>query len=268
MAKVSSVGGTPHRRCTDRLLSRYTGLQRVDDTVDVNVAPDLSPVPASVPRVARGEVIVTVAVCARAGAKEQEFDVLATQPLHELRDALHFVTDWHFDGPTRLQSACFFIDGIFYSDKRDPTALDYSTDLIEWIKATNPSLLRAESSESMDVRLCDLGRIPLGERCIYIHQGDLEHNVIFTNVRLAEPGRDCPFREAYPLLTFMRRYNKRRCYACLQLFAIWMVMDSSRCPHNPSYWCASCFRHFFQDAAGEFLPPVDYKIFPYLHDDT
>lgn len=214
------------------------------------------------------EVILTVAVCNQAGVKEQEFDVLASQHLYELRDAFHFASDWMYDGPTRLSSACMFIDGIFYSDRRDPLALDYSKELIEWLKATRPGFLRAGASKSMGLRFSDLERIPFGEKGVYIHQGDIEHGLIFTGCRLMMTHSDCPFREAYPLLTFMRQYRKRKCYACIQNLSIWVVFDSSRCPYNPSFWCQSCFRHFFQDAEGQYLPPIDYKVFPYLHDDV
>merc|ERR1712187_1006449 len=96
--------------------------------------------------------------------------------------------------------------------------------------------------------------------------GDIEHNVFFTGVRLVGPG-DCPFLEAYPLLIFMRVYFKRRCYGCLARSAIWMVLDSARTPHNPCFLCVGCFRRFYQDEAGEMRPPVDYKVFPYLHDE-
>lgn len=213
------------------------------------------------------EIILTVAVCNASGAKEQEYDILASQSLCDLRDAFYFASDWMYDGPTRLNSACFFIDGVFYTDKRDPSALDYSVEIIDWLKMTRPGMLRAHESKSMDVRFIDLGRIPFGEKCIYLHQGDIEHGVIFTNARLMQTQHDCPHREAYPVLTFMRRFHKRRCYACLENLAIWVVIDSARCPYNPSFWCQNCFRHFFQHASGEYIQPFDYKVFPYLHDD-
>merc|ERR1712183_1098679 len=98
--------------------------------------------------------------------------------------------------------------------------------------------------------------------------GDIEHNVYFTNARLVNLSTDCPFTEAYPVLTFCRKYIKRKCTACLQNFAVWLVLDSSRCPHSPAFFCATCFRRFFQDADGAYVPPVDYKVFPYLHDEV
>lgn len=264
------VGQSPHKLCTERIKSRYTGYHLIGPEVEREcTVPDLSAVPQEVVRVEREEVILTVAVCSQMGHKEQEFDVLASQHLYELRDALYFASDWMYDGPTRIKSGCFFLDGIFYSDTRHPSAVDYSKELLEWLKATRePGYLRADSSKSMEVRFSDMGRIPFGERWVYIHQGDIEQSVYITNARLFHPSNACPFREAYPVLTFMRRFVKRRCMACLKNFAIWQVLDSSRCPHNPSFWCAQCFRHFFQDKDGNYLPPVDYKVFPYLHDET
>lgn len=252
-AHLNALGGdahSAHRRST----------QRLED--GLSVSKRMSPTRAST-----DDMVVTVHACNTLGYKEQEFDVLASQPLSALRDAFYFVSDFMFDGPRRLSSACFFIDGIFYVDRRDDSALDYSEGLIPWIKSTRPSTLRSEKSMSMETRLCDLERIPFGERCIYIHQGDVEHTVMFTSARLLHPERDCPFVEAYPVLTFMRRFNKRKCLACTVLPAIWLILDATRCPHNPCFTCGKCFRHFFQDANGEFLPPVDYKIFPYLHDE-
>lgn len=266
---TNMLGGNPHKRWIKRIESHHSGVFPEEPTMDYEcVMPDLSQVPEELRRVDPNEVIISVAVCTPQGNKEQEFDVLCSQRLYELRDALHFATDYMFDGPTRLKSACFFIDGIFYSDKRDPTAIDYGDEIIQWLKVMQPDRLRHDATLSMDCRFADLERIPLGTKCVYIHQGDIEQPVYFTNIRLMNMHNDCPLVVAYPLLTFMRPYKKRKCDACWQNAALWIVLDSSRCPHNPSFWCSHCFRHFFQDAAGDFLPPIDYKVFPYLHDDT
>mmetsp|Transcript_60725 Transcript_60725/g.131618 ORF Transcript_60725/g.131618 Transcript_60725/m.131618 type:complete len:490 (+) Transcript_60725:79-1548(+) len=268
---INGVAGFPHKRCFERIAARHVGLTSTtaDRMVDDERHPaDLSRVPADSPQVDPDAVVITVVVCNSQGWKEQEYDILATQTLAELRDSFHFASDWMFDGPTRMKSAVFFIDGIFYADRRHETALDYSKEIIAWLKHNkSPRTLREDTSRSMDVRLCDLDRIPFGEVCVYVHQGDVEHNVYFTGMRLFNERHDCPLVEAYPVLTYMKRYKKRRCYACWQNHAIWLVLDFERCPYNPSYWCGDCFRHFFQTETGEFLPPLTFKVFPYLHDD-
>lgn len=210
------------------------------------------------------DVIITVMLCDTAGCKEQEYDVLASQTLHDLRDALYFVGDWTYDGPTR-RSACMFIDGVFFSDMRDASAVDYAEDLIGWIKKTG-HFLREESSRSMNTRFCDLDRVPFGEKCCYIRQGDIEHHMYFTGARLLNGTVDCRFREAYPCLIWMRRFNRRLCVACQHALAAWVVLDSSRCPFNPGYFCRRCFKLFSQDERGDYIRPVDYRVFPYLHD--
>eukprot|EP00931_Biecheleriopsis_adriatica_P059354 TRINITY_DN35505_c0_g1_i3.p1 TRINITY_DN35505_c0_g1~~TRINITY_DN35505_c0_g1_i3.p1 ORF type:complete len:532 (+),score=97.54 TRINITY_DN35505_c0_g1_i3:29-1597(+) len=263
------VRGSPLKRWLHRIKARYTGRHVIDKASDRECTPpEIQAVPAEVARVASDEVIVTVCVCTTDGSKEQEYEMLASQTLYELRDAFYFVGDWMFDGPTRLGSACMFIDGAFYSDMRHETSIDYSKELIESIKVTGCCALKEEPARTMDVSLRNLGRIPFGEKCCYIRQGDMEHFMYFTGARTFDANNDCPFMEAYPCLTFMREYRKRKCIACLQNNAVWVVQDSSRCPENPGFWCQECFRHFFQDKDGEYITPVDYKVFPYLHDDT
>lgn len=264
----NAVRGSPHKRFLHRITSRFTNQHDFNtEPYRECTAPDLSAVPADMIRVKPHEVIISVAVCNKFGAKEQEYDVLASQTLHELRDAFYFAGDWMYDGPSRLGSACMFIDGAFYSDLRYSSSCDYSKDLVEWINVTGHPPLQDQPRKSMALRLCDLGRIPFGEKCCYIRQGDIEHHMYFTNARLFDEGSECPLKEGYPCLTFMRNFHKQRCVACRQHPAIWVVLDSSRCPYNPGFWCADCFRHFFQDKHGEFIQPVDYRMFPYLHDE-
>lgn len=279
-ALASCVDSEAHRTWVDRIATRFTGVQRSPScwkesaeqrrvnrkSLSECTPADLTGIPADLPRIAPHDVIVTVAVCNQNGTKEQEFDMLASQSLADLRDAFWFVQDWMFDGPRRIKSACFFIDGAFYVDRRHPKALDYSKELIMWLKATDSHILRSSEAKCMSLRLCDLDRVPFGERCVYLHQGDIEHNIVFTGARLVGPA-DCPLLEAYPVLTFMRRYAKKKCFGCLVAPAIWMVLDSTRTPHNPCFLCGMCFRHFYQDENQDFIPPVDYKVFPYLHDE-
>jgi len=253
MLRNNALGG-------DALSAHQRSSRRLEDGLSVRMG-------ANPTQVCPNDIVITVNAYSTQGSREQEFDILASQPLSALRDAFYFVSDFMFDGPRRLSSACFFIDGIFYVDRRDDSALDYSEGLIPWIKSSRPNMLRSNEAMSMETRLCDLERIPLGERCVYIHQGDIEHNVIFSSVRLLNTSQDCLFVEAYPVLTYMRRFTKQKCLACMVTAAIWIILDAMRCPHNPCFMCAKCFKHFFQDADGEFLPPVDYKIFPYLHDE-
>lgn len=260
----NGVHGSPHKRILHRLLKTATGSEEL---IGKEVEHECEP-PPDIPEYMGclgSEVILTVSVHGKDGNKEQEYDILSTQTLEELRDAFYFAEDWKYDGPTRLDSACFFIDGIFYSDRRWASSLDYSKELIPHVQQTGCQNLRETSSRSMTTRLSDLERIPFGERCAYIHQGNEEHAIYFTGARLPALNSDCPLKEAYPLLTFMRDFPRKLCQACIQTLAFWAVHNAVRCPRNPTYVCQLCFRHYFQDEDGKLLRPLDYQVFPYLH---
>ena len=255
---VNAVQGDPHARSLERILKHRSEFQS-----DTSLIPET--------RVSAEDVIITVMLCDQKGSKEQEYDVLASQPLHDLKDALYFVGDWMYDGP-RSRSACMFIDGAFYSDMRQqpsgPSTLDYGIELVEWIRRAGHPKLKDEPLRTMSERFCDLERIPYGEKCCYIRQGDIEHLMYFTGARLLNKTMDCPLREAYPCLIWMRKYQKKHCVVCRKFLASWVVLDSTRCPFNPAHFCRICFKHFSQNERGEYIPPLDYKVFPYLHEES
>lgn len=261
----NAVCSDPHRHCTKRIAEQLSGrpskIQRKFNSSE--------PFDFSVPeesKISPEDVVVTVLLQNAKGSRDQEFDVLASQTLEDLRDAFYFVGDLMFDGPTRRASACIYIDGFFYVDRRQSSALDYSVELVDWLRNLDFAL-RDEKSRSMSTRICDL-EIPFGQPCCFIRQGDIEHHMYFTGARLINGTRDCPFREGYPCLIWMRKYHRRRCVACLSSFASWVVLDSSRCPLNPAHLCHFCFRHFSEKRNGGYIVPTDYKAFPYLHDET
>lgn len=142
-----------------------------------------------------------------------------------------------------------FIDGIFYSDLRSERSVDYAPELIKHLKDTNNSeiTVREEKSRSMGIRLFDIERIPFGERCVYIHQGDIEHGMYFTGARKFNLACDCPFQESYPVLVFLRKCFKslrdiaalvsriRRRLLCTDPTGFRMIRDIS-------VTCVSCYR--------------------------
>eukprot|EP00438_Fugacium_kawagutii_P020366 Skav210258 [mRNA] locus=scaffold1929:247899:250591:- [translate_table: standard] len=73
-----------------------------------------------------------------------------------------------------------FIDGAFYSDMRQSSAVDYARELVEWIQKVGLPKLKDEPFRTMAERFCDLEKIPFGEKSCYIRQGDIEHLMYFT----------------------------------------------------------------------------------------
>ena len=252
-----------HYQRTRRLIEQISGRRQQGASLK---ALDLSGI-SDESKVSLEDVVVTVLFHDPKGCKEQEHDILASQTLEDLRDACYFVGDLTYDGPSRLGSACMFIDGAFYVDTRQASAVDYSVELIEWLQTLDTEL-REQKSRPMSTRICDLERIPFGEPCCFIRQGDIEHQMYFTGARLLNPRVDCPLREGYPCLIWMRKYHRRCCVACRSNLASWVVLDSSRCPLNPAHFCNFCFKHFSERRDGSYIPPIDYKAFPYLHDEV
>lgn len=265
--RTNAVHGNPHKRALNRILARYTeGYPQSQTGERECVKPDISSVPDEVMRVKSDEVIFTVSVCDSGGSKQQEFDILGSQSLHDLKDAFYFVSDWMYDGPTRVDSGCMCIGGWFFSDLRSEHSVDYAPELMAHLFEQRPEMEHLKSGIlSMNSLIKEI-TIPFGVQCCYVRQGDIEHPMYFTNVRKFNPSCDCPFEEAYPILTHMQTFYKRYCSACAQNQATWVVHGSTRVPVDPLYICYPCFNHFFKDQNGELLKPVDYTVFPYLHD--
>ncbi len=264
--RKNAVHGYPHKRALNRILAKYTSEYPQSQEYETEcVRPDLSAVPDTVKLVQADEMIFTVAVCDKHGMKQQEYDILGSQSLHDLKDAFYFVSDWTYDGQRRMNSGCMFIDGVFYSDMRSKHSVDYAPYLIEHLQGSEMKV-REPKSRSMSIRLCELERIPYGEKCCYVRQGDLEHSMYFTGVRLFNMGNDCPFYDSYPVCIFMATFQKRFCTSCAQNLAVWVVHGAARLPVDLMHFCCLCFDRFFKDKQGQLIKPADYNVFPYLHD--
>jgi len=73
------------------------------------------------------EIVLSVSLFhTKKNVEVQEWLVLGSQKLTELRDLLYCLNDHAFDGPN-TPSGFFFIENVFYSDMRDPNAKDYCT---------------------------------------------------------------------------------------------------------------------------------------------
>ena len=264
--RKNAVHGNPQKRALNRILAKYTSeYPQTQEGETECVRPDLSAVPDTVKLVQSDEMIFTVAVYDKHQGIKQEYDILGSQSLHDLRDAFYFVSDWTYDGQRRMNSGCMFIDGVFYSDMRSEHSVDYAPYLIEHLQGSETKV-REPKSRCMSIRLCELERIPYGEKCCYVRQGDIEHNMYFTGVRLFSMANDCPFYDSYPVCLFMTTFQKRFCASCAQNLAVWVVHGAARLPVDPMHFCCLCFDRFFKDKQGQLIKPADYNVFPYLHD--
>ncbi|XP_071768551.1 snRNA-activating protein complex subunit 3 [Centroberyx gerrardi] len=163
-----------------------------------------------------------------------------------------------FISKDHYKSAFFFFEGVFYNDMRFPECQDISMTTIEWAKSRNfPSYQQAKME---DTRFADL-KVKVGFPYLYCHQGDCEHLVIITDVRLSHKN-DCLDRKLYPLLTHKHRVATRRCYVCHVFIGRWLTTNDRFAPSDPCLFCDKCFQMLHYDAHGNKLG--DFLAYPYV----
>ncbi|XP_033481131.1 snRNA-activating protein complex subunit 3 isoform X1 [Epinephelus lanceolatus] len=229
--------------------------------------------------VPEGEVILTInvyypAVFERFSYIRPHISLLMTgsHTLAELRDAICCVSELQvcgefsntpdmapdFISKDHFKSAFFFFEGVFYNDMRYPECQDISMTTIEWAKAHNfPCYSQAKME---DTRFVDL-KVKVGFPYLYCHQGDCEHLVIITDVRLAHK-KDCLDRKLYPLLTHKHRVVTQKCAVCHVFIGRWITSNDQFAPSDPCLFCDKCFRMLHYDAQGNKLG--DFLAYPYV----
>ncbi|XP_001507870.1 snRNA-activating protein complex subunit 3 [Ornithorhynchus anatinus] len=205
--------------------------------------------------------------------------VLGSQKLTELRDSISCVSDLQIGGefsstpdqaPDNIskdlyKSAFFYLEGTFYSDKRFPECRDLSRSIVEWSESLDRGYGKFQTAKMEDFTFNDLC-IKLGFPYLYCHQGDCEHILIITDIRLVHRD-DCLDRNLYPLLIKKHWLWTRKCFVCKMYTARWVTNNDSLAPEDPSFFCDACFRmlHYSGEGnkLGEFLayPYVDPGIF-------
>ncbi|XP_013863228.1 snRNA-activating protein complex subunit 3 isoform X2 [Austrofundulus limnaeus] len=166
--------------------------------------------------------------------------------------ALHFISQDHF------KSAFFFFEGVFYNDMRFAECQDISMTTIEWAKAHNFPTFRQAKME--DTRFVDL-RVKVGFPYLYCHQGDCEHLVIITDVRLVHKN-DCLDKKLYPLLTHKHRSLTQKCAICHVFIGRWYTTNDEFAPSDPCLFCEKCFLMLHYDHEGNKLG--EFLAFPYV----
>ncbi|KAM3833956.1 snRNA-activating protein complex subunit 3 [Diretmus argenteus] len=192
--------------------------------------------------------------------------------LVDLRDAICCVSDLQMCGEfsntidmapdfiskDHYKSAFFFFEGVFYNDMRFPECQDISMVTIEWAKTHNfPSYRQAKME---DTRFADLN-VKVGFPYLYCHQGDCEHLVIITDVRLSHKN-DCLDKKLYPLVTHKHQVTTRRCTVCHVYIGRWLTTNDRFAPSEPCLFCDKCFRMLHYDSKGNKLG--DFLCYSYV----
>ncbi|XP_033871466.3 snRNA-activating protein complex subunit 3 [Acipenser ruthenus] len=209
----------------------------------------------------------------------QTIQVLGSQKLTQLRDALCCVSDLQISGEfsntpdlavehvskDHFKSAFFYFEGVIYNDMRYPECKDLSKTILEWVESRERGYDRFQTAKMEDTTFNDL-HIKIGYPYLYCHQGDCEHVVVITDIRIIHQD-DCLDKTVYPLLRKKHWILSRKCAVCKMYIARWVTNDDCFAPADPCFFCDLCFRmlHYDSDGnkLGEFLayPYVDPGIF-------
>ncbi|KAK7930514.1 hypothetical protein WMY93_006909 [Mugilogobius chulae] len=200
------------------------------------------------------------------------FLLTGSHTLAELRDAICCVSDLQVSGEfsnnpdmvpdfvskDHYKSAFFYFEGVFYDDMRFPECRDLSATTIEWAKTRNFPLFTQGKMEN--TRFVDL-KVKVGYPYLYCHQGDCEHLVIITDIRLMHRN-DCLDKKNYPLLIHKDRIDTHKCAVCHVYIGRWYTTNDQFAPSDPCLFCDKCFRMLHYDTEGNKLG--HFLAYPYI----
>ncbi|KOC70587.1 snRNA-activating protein complex subunit 3 [Habropoda laboriosa] len=78
---------------------------------------------------------------------------------------------------------------------------------------------------------------------VYKHQGGCEHLVVFSNARFVNCDDEL-VESAYPKIVRIRPTGTKFCMICGVYTADWITIEHERIPHNPCYFCHTCFMSY------------------------
>ncbi|KAF7724020.1 small nuclear RNA activating complex, polypeptide 3 [Apophysomyces ossiformis] len=184
------------------------------------------------------EVILSIAIYhpKQHGQRLQEFEVLGSQSLTDLRDAMYCINDfaWNADHKDRssdgavintprkkLSSSYMFIDDVFYVDSRaeeegfgpEP---DASAIVREWVmqneRYTQPGLTQYTKKKMHDFKFEDLN-LSIGAVYLLAHQDGCHHPFMVRDIRLHGKD-DLPNENDYPRMVYNWSYKRYKCSMC------------------------------------------------------
>ncbi|KAJ4982377.1 hypothetical protein NE237_033214 [Protea cynaroides] len=228
------------------------------------------------------EVILCVEIyhSLKSGVKTQEFLVLERQTLTELRDSIYCPTDQVMQKAGQHDpSGYFLIEDVFYNDLRDPSSINYSKPIFDWLQNCEEEALEkwecVIAGGSQQKKKALLGKVPspdfphfvavdmhkthfydldfrFGVGYLYCHQGDCKHAIVIRDMRLIHP-EDVQNQVAYPVLTFHWKNRLRKCSVCKIYLATKVTVDDRWAQENPCYFCKSCYYLLHYDETGNLL---------------
>nr|CAX74665.1 snRNA-activating protein complex subunit 3 [Schistosoma japonicum]CAX74667.1 snRNA-activating protein complex subunit 3 [Schistosoma japonicum] len=201
----------------------------------------------------------------------QRLVLLSKQNLTVLRDAIKCPQDkvWlgdcsealdvpelHVSADKLYTSSYFFIEGKFYDDLRNANSKSLGQEVIQWAKSKRElvSCGPFTSSPMESITLENLA-VCIGKPYFFVHQGNCEHMIIFSDIRLVD--RDsCQSESSFPMLTGRCSARILHCFACRRLACRWIVTECRTIlPVDPCPICDVCIRLLLYTADGKKIDP-------------
>lgn len=104
--------------------------------------------------------------------------------------------------------------------------------------------------------------IRLGLPYLYLHQGNCEHMIVFTDLRLLKPNVDSMNISDYPKIVQTSDRTATRCKICKVKTAKWIVRENKRLPDEFILFCDVCFYSFNYDQNK--CKIGSFKAYPYV----
>ncbi|KAK9171357.1 snRNA-activating protein of 50kDa MW C terminal family protein [Cryptosporidium meleagridis] len=191
-----------------------------------------------------GTIIVTVSFYHQIrGMKISEFDILETQTLSELANS--FICHDSKQEEELLgfypTGDCFEINGDLYLNGTDDIKSSFINTLSGFTIKSIPQTFDMKNTPISHLN------IPINSHSTYIHSGDCEHRVTFTNIRLFNSKYDSPYKDSYPIQIYSHSRTLTFCEICGINQVTKVIFNSLNLPRNPSQLCDSCTFIFLYD---------------------
>ncbi|KYQ93004.1 hypothetical protein DLAC_05608 [Tieghemostelium lacteum] len=209
------------------------------------------------------DTILVVAIYhSQRNQKMMELLVRGSQKLTSLRDKIYCLCDHIMDGNNR-KSGFFFINNVFYNDKRQNENLLYSRKIIEWLNNGNRETSHLSEMLMENTTFNDLS-LSLGEKYLYCHQGHCEHLMVFEELRMLNIN-DQQDINLYPIIKYQSKLRRRKCKVCDIYPAKYVTYGDPNVPESPYFFCDECYRAFHYSKEG-FLLYSSFQVYPYYHE--
>ncbi|XP_036356075.1 snRNA-activating protein complex subunit 3-like [Octopus sinensis] len=166
---------------------------------------------------------------------EQEYVVLGHQYLSNLRDAIRCPRDLEIAGDLSSR-----VELEVNHNRASEWARNFTGNCKWREKLSKSGVYKMEGTQFSDLT------VQLGYPYVYMHQGNCQHVVVFSDVRL-------PFWldfGKYPLRIGKSKRLKMACQCCKMFVARWITTQNNLCPHDPCYLCQSCYSLLCFDESG------------------